>query len=76
MQAMSAHHWQAHREVLLKFYKAVIRSKLDYGSMFYETAASRYLEKLNKIQNRCLRKTSIGILIRILILGWKIFLNA
>ena len=55
MQAMSAHHWGADREVLLKFYKAVIRSKLDYGSMFYETAANSYLVKLDKIQNRCLR---------------------
>jgi hypothetical protein len=28
MQIMSAHHWGADREVLLKFYKAVVRSKL------------------------------------------------
>ena len=52
---MSGHHWGAERGILIRFYTAVIRSKLDYGSMFYETAAHSHIDKLNKIQSKCLR---------------------
>lgn len=55
MKSLSNNHWGADREVLLKFYQAVIRSKLDYGAIFYCTAAKTQLEKLDKIQNNALR---------------------
>ena len=59
MKSVSHYHWGADRHVLLKFYKAVIRSKLDYGSVFYGSASQAQLSKLDKIQNKCL-KIAIG----------------
>ena len=55
LKSVSNHHWGADREVLLKLYKSLIRSILDYGSIFYMTASKTHLNKLNKIQNNCLR---------------------
>ena len=55
LRSISSYSWGADRAVLLKFYIAFIRSKLDYGSIFYESASSTLLNCLNKIQNMCLR---------------------
>ena len=39
--------------VLKQFYVAYIRSKIDYGSILYETAFKSMLNKLDGIQNTC-----------------------
>ena len=59
MKALTRFQWGSDRHVLLKFYKSVIRGKFDYGSMFYTTAPHSKLEKLDTIQNNCL-KIAIG----------------
>ena len=39
----------------MRCYYALIRSRLDYGAMLYDTATNTTLKKLDKIQNMCLR---------------------
>ena len=55
MKSFANHAWGADRKILLNYYKAVIRSKLDYGCQFYSTASSTQIKLLDKIQNTCLR---------------------
>lgn len=55
MKSIANNHWGADRQTLLKFYKSVIRSKLDYACHLYNDAASATLDTLNVIQNQCLR---------------------
>ena len=45
----------ADRKVLLQMYHSLIRSKIDYGSFLYETAARSNLEKVDRIQYQALR---------------------
>ena len=47
--------WGADRTILLRYYVAVIRTKLDYGCIFYGTANKTLLQSLNIIQNSCIR---------------------
>lgn len=55
MKSIAGQHWGADREVLLSYYKSVVRSKLDYASHLYDGSASTNLDSLNMIQNQCLR---------------------
>ena len=45
----------ADRKTLIAIYKALLRSKLDYGCFLYETAASTNLLKLDRVQYKALR---------------------
>jgi hypothetical protein len=54
LKSISHHHWGADRKILLKLYRALVLSKLDYGCILYDTCAKSYLDKLNVIQNNCL----------------------
>ena len=47
--------WGANRATKIKLYRALIRSKLDYSSILYETACATELKKLDVIQNSALR---------------------
>ena len=47
--------WGADRVVLLRLYRSLVRSKLDYGCAVYSSARKSYLEKLEPIQNQALR---------------------
>ena len=55
LKSISGSYWGADREILLQFYTSFVRSKLDYGSVFYSTASKSALVPLDKIQNMCLR---------------------
>ncbi|KAF2348964.1 Ribonuclease H domain [Trinorchestia longiramus] len=55
LQSISHRNWGADREILLKLYKTLVRSRLDYAALLYGTAAPSNLSKLNRIQNQCLR---------------------
>jgi hypothetical protein len=55
LQSISSRHWGADRALLLKLYKVLICSRLDYAAAFYASAAPTNLSKLNVIQNNCLR---------------------
>ena len=55
LKSISHHKWGADRQMLLKLYIALVRSRLDYGSIFYNTCCKSHIDKLNVIQNTCLR---------------------
>jgi ribonuclease HI len=55
LQSISGRQWGADRILLIKLYKTLIRSRLDYGAAFYGSAAPTNLSRLNVIQNNCLR---------------------
>ena len=45
----------ADRKVLLRLYRSLVRSKLDYGSIVYGSARKSYLKVLDSIHNEGLR---------------------
>jgi ribonuclease HI len=47
--------WGADRIVLLRLYRALVRSKLDYGSVVYGSASKSVLQRLNTIHHQGLR---------------------
>lgn len=55
LKTISSYSWGAHEKSMLTIYKMIIRSKIDFGSIAYQTAAPRHLKKLDVIQNSALR---------------------
>ena len=55
LRGLSAQGWGAERETLLKVYRALIRSRLEYCSILFEGAPKIVLNKLNTIQRRALQ---------------------
>ena len=47
--------WGADRKVLLRLYRALVRSKLDYGCIVYGSARKSYLQQLDPIHHQGLR---------------------
>jgi ribonuclease HI len=47
--------WGGDTQTLLKLYRCLIRSKLDYGSIIYGAARKSYICMLDPIQNQALR---------------------
>ena len=47
--------WVPSCQVFLQLYRALVRSKLDYGSIVYGSARPSYLKELNTIHSRGLR---------------------
>ena len=45
----------ADRKVLLRLYRALIRSKLDYGCIVYGSARPSYIKRLDTVHNQGLR---------------------
>ena len=55
IKVLSNTDWGADRKVLLRLYRSLIRSKLDYGCIVYGSARKSYLEMLDPIYNEGLR---------------------
>ena len=55
LKVVSSLDWGADRKVLLRLYRSLVRSKLDYGSLVYGSARHSYLLKLETVQNQALR---------------------
>ena len=55
LKIISHTNWGADRKTMIKLYRALIRSKLDYGCILYSSARKTYLEKLKTVQNQALR---------------------
>jgi ribonuclease HI len=47
--------WGADCATLLKLYRSLVRSKLDYGCIVYGSARGSYLQPLDRVQNAALR---------------------
>src|SRR5437867_6358359 len=55
LKVVSHRDWGGNSQTLLKLYRTLIRSKLDYGSIVYGSARKSYLQMLDPIQNLSLR---------------------
>jgi len=55
MRNVSSQTWGASKKTLLTIYRALIRSRLEYGCQLFYTAAKTTLEKLDSVQTTCLR---------------------
>ena len=55
LRVLAHYDWGADQSTLLHLYRALIRSKLDYGCIVYGSARKSYLQKLDPIQNNALR---------------------
>ena len=55
LKCLSHTNWGADRETLLRLYRSLIRSKLDYGSHIYATASAHILTKLNAVHHQAIR---------------------
>ena len=55
LKVLSSAKWGADSTVLLQLYRALIRSKLDYGSMVYGSARKSYVQLLDTIHHQGLR---------------------
>lgn len=61
IRAFCSHNWGADPNICLLFYRSLIRSIIDYGSVFYGSATENHLKKIEVIKNKSLR-LSIGFL--------------
>ena len=55
LRTVSKLSWGADRETLLRLFRSVIRSRLDYGAPVYGSARPSYLLRLKPVQNQALR---------------------
>ena len=55
LKVLSRTEWGADRTTLLKLYRSLVRSKLDYGCIVYGLASKTALAKLDPVQNKGLR---------------------
>ena len=58
LKIIRGNNWGADRHSLRMIYKTMIRAKLDYACFIYSTASKLLLQKLNVLQNKCLRLIS------------------
>ena len=59
LKCIAHREWGADCKHLLKLYKTLVLSRLDYAAPFYACATQTLLSKLDTIQNHCLR-TALG----------------
>ena len=52
LRVVSSMDWGADRKFLLRLYRSLVRSKLDYGCIVYGSARQSYLRKLDSIHNQ------------------------
>lgn len=54
-KSIASCHWGADKSLILSTYKALIRTKLDYASIVYDSATSRVKQSLNAVHSMNLR---------------------
>ena len=55
MKMVAFKQWGGDRKSLTLLYCSLIRSKIDYGSFLYATAAATHLKKLDRVQFAAIR---------------------
>ena len=58
IKTLAKRNWRANQKLLTNTYKAIVRSKLDYGSIIYNSAKPQILEMISPIHNAGLRIAS------------------
>ncbi|XP_076629123.1 uncharacterized protein LOC143345647 [Colletes latitarsis] len=58
IKALSNYNWGADQEIIIQIYQALIRSKLDYGSIVYNSAKPNILKTIDSIHNAALKIAS------------------
>ena len=58
LRAVGSQHWGADQESIMRFYRAIIRSRLDYGSVVYNSASPTTLKTLEPVANEAMRIAS------------------
>ena len=62
LKVLSNTSWGADQTTLLKLYRSVVRSKLDYGCIIYGSARKSYLHMLDPIHNQGFRTSPVASL--------------
>lgn len=62
LRAFCNHKWGSDPNTIILFYKALIRSVLDFGCIFYGDASKTDLKRIDQISNKCIR-TAVGFLV-------------
>lgn len=55
IKILSSRSWGSEENTLMTVYKAMVRSKLEYGCAVFDSAKTKILQKLQVIQNTCIR---------------------
>lgn len=55
LKTLANQKWGADSNLLLRLYRTLIRSKLDYGAIAYSTGSSALLKRIDTVQNTALR---------------------
>ena len=55
LRCVAGSDWGADRETMIRIFRAMIRSAIDYGCMIYGSAASSVISKLDRVQAKALR---------------------
>jgi hypothetical protein len=55
LRVVSSTDWRADSTTLLRLYRSLVRSKLDYGCVVYGSVRDSYLQSLDRVQNAALR---------------------
>ena len=55
LKILSRSHWGADRLSLLRVYRAIVRSKIDFGCQAYQPAKPKVLQQLDPIHNMAIR---------------------
>ena len=55
LKMLSSTTWGSDYQTIIKIYKTIIRSKIDYGCFIYNSARRSYISTLDPLQNTCLR---------------------
>ncbi|CAH2207555.1 jg24223 [Pararge aegeria aegeria] len=57
LNVLAGSSWGVHTKHLRQIYLSLIRSRIDYGSVLYDSSANCHLTKLDRLQNQALRIT-------------------
>ena len=60
LKVISHMHWGSDRVIMLRLYRSIIRSKLDYGSIFYSSAKPSTLKLLDPVHNTAIIRLCTG----------------
>ena len=55
LKHLSNTNWGAHRTIMLRLYRSIIRSKLDYGCFLYDSACRSTLRSLDAVHHAAIR---------------------